>query len=69
MNDRDRDILARYRSPKPLRREVLLAGLALATFLLLYLDLTPYPPASLFGLGSGLLIGAVVSYAMRLSRR
>jgi hypothetical protein len=26
--------------------------------------LTPYPPASLVGLGSGLLIGAIVSYAM-----
>jgi hypothetical protein len=69
MNDRDREILERYRSPRPLRREWLLAGLAFATFLLLYLDLTPYSPASLFGLGSGLLIGAIVSYTIRLSRR
>jgi hypothetical protein len=57
------------RSAKPLRREILLAGLAVATFLLAWLELTPYPFASLFGLGMGLLIGAVVSYTMRMSRR
>jgi hypothetical protein len=69
MNDRDLESLRRYRSAKPLRRELLLAGMAAATFLLSYFDLTPYPDTNLFGLGWGLLIGAIVSYTVRLSRR
>jgi hypothetical protein len=69
VNERDQELLRRYRSAKPLRREILLAGLAVATFFLAYFELTPYPPASLSGLGSGLLIGAVVSYTIRLSRK
>jgi hypothetical protein len=43
--------------------------MAVATFLLVYFDLTPYPGTNTVGLGMGLLIGAVVSYIMRLSRR
>jgi hypothetical protein len=69
VNDRDSELLRRYRSSRPLHRELLLAGMALATFLLAYLGLTPYPSTNLFGLGMGLLIGAVVSYTVRLSRR
>lgn len=69
MTDHDLELLRRYRSSNPLRRELLLAGMALATFLLFYLDLTPYPSTNLLGLGWGLLIGAVVSYTVRLSRR
>ena len=69
MTDRDQELLRRYRSAKPLQRETLLAGMAIATFLLSYFDLTPYPSTNLFGLGWGLLIGAVVSYSVRLSRR
>src|SRR5262245_57485612 len=62
MNDRDRELLRRYQSAKPLRREVLLLGMAAVTFLLTYFQLTPYPATNLIGLGGGLLIGAVVSY-------
>lgn len=69
MTDHDLELLRRYRSSNPLRRELLLAGMALATFLLFYLDFTPYPSTNLLGLGWGLLIGAVVSYTVRLSRR
>jgi len=65
----DHELLRRYRSAKPLRRELLLLGMAVVTFLLFYLDLTPYPSSNLLGLGWGLLIGAVVSYTVRLSRR
>jgi hypothetical protein len=43
VTDRDTDLLRRYRSAKPLRRELLLAGMAAATFILWYFDLTPYP--------------------------
>lgn len=68
MTDQDLELLRRYRSRRPLRREVLLAGLAFATFLLWYFNLTPYPSTNLVGLGWGLLIGAVVSYTVRLSR-
>jgi hypothetical protein len=69
MNEHDVEILRRYRSSKPLRRELLLAGMAVATFLLSFLDLTPYPSTNLIGLGWGLLIGAIVSYTVRQSRR
>jgi hypothetical protein len=69
MSDRDFELLRRYRSARPLRREILLAGMAAATFLLSYFDLTPYPSTNLFGLGWGLLIGAVVSYTVRLSQK
>jgi hypothetical protein len=69
MSDRDLELLRRSRSARPLRREILLAGMAAATFLLSYFDLTPYPSTNLFGLGWGLLIGAVVSYTVRLSQR
>ena len=69
MTDRDLELLRRYRSSRPLRREMLLAGLALATFVLWYFGATSYPPESLFGLAWGLLIGAAVSYTVRLSRR
>jgi hypothetical protein len=65
----DDDELRRYRSARPLGREYLLAGMAAVTFLLRYLDLTPYPPTNLIGLALGLLIGATVSYTVRLSRR
>ena len=65
----DSDLLRRYRSARPLGREILLAGMAIATFLLCYFELTPYPATNLIGLGFGLLIGAVVSYTVRLSRR
>jgi hypothetical protein len=68
MLDWNRELL-RYRSAKPLRRELLLAVMAIVTFILWYFDLTTYPPGSLFGLGMGLLIGAVVSYTVRVSRR
>lgn len=68
-SDPDLDLLRRYRSSKPLRREWLLAGMAVVTFLLSYFDLTPYPSTNMIGLGFGLLIGAVVSYTVRLSRR
>jgi len=61
--------LRRYRSARPLRRELLLVGMAVATFVLWYFDLTPYPATNLVGLGGGLLVGAVVSYTVRLSRR
>lgn len=61
--------LRRYRSARPLRREIFLAGMAAATFLLSYFDVTPYPAMSMIGLGFGLLVGAVVSYTVRLSRR
>ena len=61
--------LRRYRSSRPLRREILLAGMTAATFILWYFSLTPYSPDSLLGLGWGLLIGAVVSYTVRVSRR
>lgn len=67
--DRELDLLRRYRSPRPLGREFLLAGMAVATFILWYFDLTPYPATNMVGLGWGLLIGAVVSYTVRLSRR
>jgi hypothetical protein len=66
VNARDSGLL-RYHSAKPLRRELLLAGLLVASLLLWYFDLTS-PPASLSGLGRGLLLGAVVSYAMRVIR-
>ena len=69
MTDRDAELLRRYRSTRPLNREFLLAGMAAATFLFSYFDLKPYPSTNLFGLGWGLLIGAVVSYSVRLSRR
>ena len=69
MNEHDVEFLRRYRSSKPLRRELLLAGMAVATFLLSFLDLTPYPSTNLIGLGWGLLIGAIVSYTVRQSRR
>ena len=69
MTDRDLELLRRYRSAKPLRREILLAGMAVATFVLSYLELTPYPATTMFGLGVGLLAGAVISYTVRLSRR
>lgn len=65
----DYELLRRYRSGRPLGREFLLAFMAAATFLLWYFDLTPYPSANLVGLAWGLLIGAVVSYTVRLSRR
>lgn len=69
MTDRDLELVRRYRSAKPLRREILLAGLSGATFLLWYFSLTPYPSTNLVGLGWGLLIGVAVSYTVRLSRR
>jgi hypothetical protein len=69
VNDRDQEFLRRYRSAKPLRREILLVILSVITFLLAYFDLTSYPRTNLVGLGWGLLIGAVVSYTVRLSRR
>jgi hypothetical protein len=69
MNDRDLELLRRYRSSKPLQRELLLAGMSFVTFLLSYFELTSYPPTNLIGLGTGLLIGAVVSYTVRLSRK
>jgi Ca2+/Na+ antiporter len=65
----DHELLRRYRSAKPLRRELLLLGMAAVTFFLFYLDITLYPSTNLLGLGWGLLIGAVVSYTVRLSRR
>jgi hypothetical protein len=68
MNDTDLE-LRRYRSARPLRRELLLFGLALATFILWYFGVTPYSPESLLGLGWGLLVGAFVSYAVRVSRK
>ena len=69
MNNRDLELLRRYRSGRPLHRELLLAGLAVTTFLLWYFDLTLYPSMSLVGLGWGLLVGAVVSYTVRLSQK
>jgi hypothetical protein len=69
MTDGDRELLRRYRSARPLRREILLAGMATATFLLCYFEVTPYPAMNLIGLGFGLLIGAIVSYTVRLSQR
>jgi hypothetical protein len=69
LNDRDLEFLRRYRSARPLRREILLAAMSAATFLLACFDLTPYPTTNLIGLGMGLLIGAVVSYTVRLSWR
>jgi hypothetical protein len=68
-NDRDAEIVRRYRSARPLRREILLVMLSVITFLLAYFELTPYPATNLFGLGWGLMIGAIVSYTVRLSRR
>jgi hypothetical protein len=65
----DGEFLRRYRSGRPLGRELLLAGMAAATFLLWHFDLTPYPSTNMVGLAWGLLIGAVVSYTVRLSRR
>lgn len=67
--DPDVNLLQRYRSSRPLKAEILLIGLAAATFLLALAGLTAYPPSNLVGLGSGLLIGAIVSYIFRLSRR
>jgi hypothetical protein len=69
VNDRDQELLRRYRSSRPLRREILLVILSVITFLLAYFELTLYPTTNLVGLGWGMLIGAVVSYSVRLSRR
>jgi len=69
MNDRDQELLRRYRSSRPMRREILLVILSVLTFLLAYFELTIYPTTNLVGLGAGLMIGAVVSYTVRLSRR
>ena len=69
MNDRDQELLRRYRSSRPMRREILLVILSVITFLLAYFELTIYPTTNLVGLGVGLMIGAVVSYTVRLSRR
>jgi len=52
-----------------MRREILLVILSVLTFLLAYFELTIYPTTNLVGLGAGLMIGAVVSYTVRLSRR
>jgi hypothetical protein len=69
MTDRDQELLRRYRSSRPLGRELMLLVLAITTFILTYFDLTPYPATNLYGLGMGILLGAVVSYTFRLSRR
>jgi|RhiMetdeSRZDD1v2_1073273.scaffolds.fasta_scaffold765432_2 hypothetical protein len=62
--NRDEELLPMYRSGRPLKREILLVILSVTTFLLAYL----YPTTNLVGLGAGLMIGAVVSYTVRLSR-
>lgn len=67
--DRHLDLLRCYRSPRPLGRELVLAGMAAATLILWYFGLIPYPATNMAGLCWGLLIGAVVSYTVRLSRR
>lgn len=51
MTEHELELLRRYRSSKPLRRELLLVGMAAATFILWYFDLTPYPATNLVGLG------------------
>jgi hypothetical protein len=67
--NRDAELLRKYRSGRPLKREILLVILSVITFLLAYFELTVYPTTNLVGLGAGLMIGAVVSYTVRLSRR
>jgi len=65
----DSELLRRYRSGRPMGRECFLAGMAILTFVLWYFDFTLYPSPSLAGLAWGLLIGAIFSYTMRVSRR
>jgi hypothetical protein len=67
--DPDRNLIQAYRSARPMKAEILLIGLAAATFFLAFFDLTSYPASNLVGLGSGLAIGAIVSYIFRRSRR
>jgi hypothetical protein len=67
--NRDSELLRKYRSARPLKREILLVILSVITFFLAYFELTVYPTTNLVGLGAGLMIGAVVSYTVRLSRR
>jgi len=64
--NRDEELLPMYRSGRPLKREILLVILSVITFLLAYFELTAYPTTNLVGLGAGLMIGAVVSYTLKI---